>query len=645
MAEDEKKGLSRRSFLKTAAIGAAAVAASTVGKSSQAAAATEGGNPIQLPKEYPVSLAAPLPKVDFPMTGSVVFAKACKAEGLAALFLSPGNYDVTHAITNEGIPTWSGRHEGSMAHACDGFIRLTGEVAACSGTEGPGFTNMICAIAEAHAARSPMLVLASNMQLVGEDAEQGLQMSSPYQQLTTEGIKKYGKRLVLLPRVHEYAAYAFRMLKSGVPRPVHLDFPKEVSQAKLRTAKDVVYFFDKSKYRTEAVAYPSPKQVEAAIALLKQAQRPMIVASTGVFYHKAWEPLQKFAEKMQIPVTESGPTRGQFSDAHSLSATCAPGSYPSADVVMLVGQYCMPMIGEFAFGPDTRYIRIDPEVEDIGRNLPIEIGIVSDEKAAMEAFLDVAPSMNHDSWLAEVKAAQKKFQDENEDFYQKGKSYSHAIHPAVIGKELHEFLTTKLPKEQTTIVAGGYGVARYVRRYIRAYRPAQIMNCAYHYAAIGPDVGFTVGAGAAVQSGITHQAPYKGTTVVCVTGDAGFGFTAMELETLARYRMPTVLIVWNNNAWGTWNAAHRGKRTEHVHLFQENLRYEKIAEALGGAGEYITKPEEFLPALERCYKLAGDNKIPVLLNCQADKEFWGDPKKYPPGFLGKIEPGCMAYYH
>jgi thiamine pyrophosphate-dependent acetolactate synthase large subunit-like protein len=109
--------------------------------------------------------------------------------------------------------------------------------------------------------------------------------------------------------------------------------------------------------------------------------------------------------------------------------------------------------------------------------------------------------------------------------------------------------------------------------------------------------------------------------------------------------MPTVLIIWNNNAWGTWNAAHRGKRTEQVHLFQENLRYEKIAEGLGGAGEYITKPEEFLPALERCYKLAGAKKIPVILNCQADKEFWGDPKKYPPGFLGKIEPGCMAYYH
>ena len=441
-AEKNEKLWTRRSFLKKAAVGAGvAAAAVTAGKSelvNNAMAAED--HPIRLPKEYPASLSAPLPKVDFPMTGSEVFAKVCKEEGLAGLFQSPGNYDVTHAITNQGVPTWSGRHEGSMAHAADGFIRLTGEVAACSGTEGPGFTDMICAIAEAHAARSPLLVLASNMQIVGEDAEQGLQMSSPYQQLTTEGMRKYGKRLIMAKRVHEYAGYAFRMLKSGVPGPVHLDFPKEVSQVRFQKPSDLVYRFDKSKYRTDAVAYPSPKHIQAAIDLLKQAKRPMIVGSTGVFYHKAWEPLQKFAEKMQIPVTESGPTRGQFSDGHPLSATAAPGSYPSADVVMLAGQYCMPMMGEFAFGPDTKFIRIDPAAEDIGRNLPIEIGIVSDERAAMEALLEAAPSMNHDSWIAEVAAARKKFEDENANFYRMGKSYTHAIHPAVIGKELADFL-------------------------------------------------------------------------------------------------------------------------------------------------------------------------------------------------------------
>ena len=109
-----------------------------------------------------------------------------------------------------------------------------------------------------------------------------------------------------------------------------------------------------------------PPALRAAVDLLSKAERPMIVSSTGVFYSKAWDALKRVAEKAQIPVVESGPMRGQFSDEHALSASCSPDALASADVVMLVGQYCMPTVGEFAFGPDTKYIRVDPSGEDIG---------------------------------------------------------------------------------------------------------------------------------------------------------------------------------------------------------------------------------------------------------------------------------------
>ncbi len=644
---EKKKGMSRRDFLKKAAVGAGvAAAAATAGKTGfvgKAAAQEPPMEGIKLAPEFVAALnAAPTPK-DFPMTGSDVFARACKEEGLAGLFQCPGNYNITHAITWAGIPTWSGRHEGSMAHAADGYARLTGEVTACSGTEGPGFTNMICAIAEANAARTPLLVLASNMNIAGEDAEQGLQMSSPYQQPTTDGMKKYGKRLINPKRIWEYAQFAFRQLKSGVPKPVHLDFPSDISAAKINSPAEQTCWYGKGLYRTDHVAYPEPGAIQEAIDLLKQAKRPMIVSSTGAFYHKAWEPLRKFAERMQIPVTESGCTRGQFSDDHPLSATCAPGSYPSADVVMLVGQYCMPMIGEFSFGPDTKYIRIDPDPNDIGRNLPITVGIVSDEKAAMEALLAASPSMTHDSWVAEITAAEKKFEDENASYYNMTKNYD-GVHPAVMGQALADFLKSA-DRRMTTIVSGGYGVARYTRRFFRAFRPGQMMNCAYHYAAIGPDIGFAVGAGAAMQNGTTLQAAYKGAPFICVTGDAGFGFTAMELETLAKYRMPCVILIYNNNSWGTNSSNYYGTRVAQVHLFQENLRYEKLAEGLGCYGEYITKASDLAPALERGWKMAIAKSLPVVLNCQGKKEWWQEKDKYPPGNLGKIEPGCMAYYH
>lgn len=640
---------SRRKFIAKAMTGAGATAITVISKGKASAANKDketnaaAAKPITVPDEFDQASKAAAVEVSFPMSGAQVFARICKEEGLAALFCCPGNYSIQNAIALEGIPTYSGRHEGAMCHAADGFCRVTGEVAAASGTEGPGFTDMINAIAAANAARSPVLVLASNMAIMNEDTEAGIQLG--YQQPNTEGLKKYGKRLITAKRIHEYGAYAFRQLRSGVPRPVHLDFPAEVTRANFKTAGDLDYYFDKARYRTASKPYPGPKDISAAVDLLKQAQRPIIVSSNGVFYSRAWDALKALAEKAQIPVVESGAMKGQFSDESPLSANAAPGALASADVVLLVGQYCMPTVGEFAFGPDAKYIRIDPSPEDIGRNLPIDVGIVSCEKAALETLADAMPAMKHDAWLAEVAAARKKFEDELETFYAKGLSYTDAVHPAVIARELADFMYRgKLPKEQTTFVSGGYGIARYVRRWLRGYRPGQILNGAYQYGAIGPDVGYAFGASVAVQNGVSVQAPYKGAPVIAVTGDAGIGYTIMELETASKYRMPMIVIVYNNNAWGTWTGNSRNPVTMSLHLFQENVRYDKVADGLGAHGEYVTRPEDFRAALDRCYQLAVKERRPSLINCQAKKEFW-IKQQYEPGFLGTVEPGCMSYNH
>ena len=179
------------------------------------------------------------------MTGAEVFAKLCKEEELAAMFCCPGNYTVINAIAAAGVPAYGGRSEGSMCAAADGFSRVTGEATACSGTEGPGFTNMIMNIASAAAARTPLLVLASNMQIAGDDREAFIQTG--YQQPITTGMKKYGKRLIAPDRVHEYGAYAFRNMKSGVPGPVHLDFPGEVARARFTDSANLKDFYGKDK--------------------------------------------------------------------------------------------------------------------------------------------------------------------------------------------------------------------------------------------------------------------------------------------------------------------------------------------------------------------------------------------------------------
>ena len=211
---DDAQDVSRRKFIRSAVTGAAAT---TVASLTANEVHAQDAKAIRVPDAFLEAAKAVPVKAAFPMSGAQVFARVCKEEGLAALFSCPGNYSVVNAIAQEGIPTYSGRHEGAMCHAADGFCRITGEVAAASGTEGPGFTNMINAIAAANAARSPVLVLASNMAIRNEDSEAGIQLG--YQQPNTEGIKKYGKRLITPARIHEYGAYAFRQLRTGVPRP------------------------------------------------------------------------------------------------------------------------------------------------------------------------------------------------------------------------------------------------------------------------------------------------------------------------------------------------------------------------------------------------------------------------------------------
>ena len=642
--EQEEKVVSRRNFIKgTALAGAGAAAMLQV---EQAAADEDDVTDIRIPEEIPRTLAEAAKPANFPMSGAEVFAKFCSDEGVGGFFCCPGNYNMINAIAAEGIPSYGGRCEGNMTSAADGFSRVTGEIAATSGTEGPGFTNMIMNIGAANSARTPLLVIASNKTIGEDDTEHGIQTA--YQQSQTDGLKKWGKRLITPNRIYEYAAYAFRELKTGVPKPVHLDFPGEVSGARFEEPGELQYYYDKTRYRTESKPHPNPADISRAVDMIQRAERPMIVASTGVFYDKAWEALLRVAEKNDIAVTESAPQRGHFSDGHPLSASTSMDAVRSADLVILVGQYCMPSIGEFAFGPDAKWIRIDPDATDIGRNVPIDLGIVSSEKAALEALADALPSRTRQSWRDELAAARQAFDDQSEEYYRLGLQHSAAtesIHPAVIGKHLGDFLYQgEIDRDQTTVVSGGYGIGRYTRRYLRAFRPGQICNGAYQYGAIGPDIGYTVGVGAAVQNGIGPQAPYKGAPVFGITGDAGVAYSIMEFDTLGKYRIPAIMLVYNNNAWGVWTSgAGRGAvRAQHMYLFQENLRYEKIAEALGCNGEYVNSPEQLTPALERSYELATREGISTLINCQGKKEFWTN--QYPPAMPRHFAPGALAYY-
>ncbi len=642
---------SRRDFLRTASAGAGAAAAAAT-FTSQAFGATLPDTQIPsivIPKEIPGTLGEEAKPGVFEgegMTGAQVFAQLCKEEELAALFCCPGNYTVINAIAEAGIPAYGGRTEGAMCAMADGFSRCTGEATATSGTEGPGFTHMIMNIAAANAARTPLLVLASNMRLAGDDREAFIQTG--YQQPTTEGHKKYGKRLIDPKRVWEYGAYAFRQMKSGVPGPAHLDFPAEVARARFKDPSELTDFYDKTKYRSESRAYPSAKDMQQAVDLINKAERPVLVAGQGVFQRKAWDALKTAAEKNEFIVVESGPCRGHFGDDHRLSANAAPDALMSADLVVFVGQYAMPSPGEYRFGPDVKAVRVHPVQEDLGRNWPLDLGIVADERAFLEELAALIPAKKRDTWVAEIAAARKTYDEMLDEQYGLGLKYSTDtgyIHPAVIAKETHDFLYKgSIDPKQTVVGSGGWTSGLYAGRWLRAHRPGQAITCAYQYGAIGPDLAMMIGAGAAVQRGVGPQQPYQGAPVLCITSDAGAAYSMFELDTAAKYGIPIIGIVYNNNSWGMWPSAVGSARTMHIYLFQENLRYDKVAEGLGIRGEYAQTPDQFKAALARSYEVAKNEKISTLINCQAIKEFTS-AKDYPPGVSLNPEPGVGAVAH
>ncbi len=638
----------RRQFLAGAAP-AVAAAAAALKPADLLAQATSAIPSLRIPREIATALGEAPTVGSFEgngMTGAEVFAELCKKEGLAAMFCCPGNYTVTHAIAAAGVPSYGGRTEGTMAAAADGYARATGEVVACSGTEGPGFTNMITSIAAAYYARIPLLVLASNVQLAGEDREAGIQ--AMYQQPITTGIKKYGKRMILPNRVHEYGAYAFRELKTGVPGPVHLDFPGEVARIRFKDPGQLTDYYDRTKYRSESRAVPASADVARAVALITKAERPLVIAGHGVFHRKAWDALLSAAEKNDLAVVTSGPMRGHFPDDHRLSASLSPRAFMSADLIVFVGQYSMPSPGEYRVNPDVRAIRVHPEGGDLGRNWPLELGVVGDELAFLEALGNGLPRRRRDAWVAEVKAARDTYEQELARNYQLGLKYSAdtgALHPSVIGKELNDFLYKgKIDPKQTMTGWGGFSWQRTTVPFLRANRAGQEIVCPYQYGAIGPDMAMMIGAALAVKDGTGPQQPYRGAPSVCLTTDAGMGFTLVELDTAVKYKVPLITVVYNNDCWGTWTATAGIPRSVHLHLFQENIRYDRMAEALGAHGAYVRTPEELRAALARSFDIASKEGLPSLINVQAKKEF-SSARDYPPGGGMGFEPGITGFQH
>ena len=198
-------------------------------------------------------------------------------------------------------------------------------------------------------------------------------------------------------------------------------------------------------------------------------------------------------------------------------------------------------------------------------------------------------------------AARKTYEEELASNYQNGLKFSAdtgALHPSVIGKELNDFLYKgKIDPKQTLTGWGGFSWQRTTVPMLRANRPGQEIVCPYQFGAIGPDMAMMIGAAMAAKDGVGPQQPYKGAPSVCLTTDAGMGFTLMELDTAVKYKVPLITLVYNNNCWGTWTSTAGLAALGSPAPLPGEHPLRQDGGNLGAYGAYVRTPEELRAAL------------------------------------------------
>ena len=536
------------------------------------------------------------------LTGGQLVARMLKKEGVRHIFTLSGLHvaPIYAGCVEEGIQVIDTRHEQAAAHAADAYARVTRGVGVAVVTAGPGVTDALTGVANAHAASSPMILLGGAAPIFNQSRGSLQEME---QVDLFHRISKWSDRVPTPELVPSYMAKAFRVALSGRPGPVFLELAWDV----LSNGADEDMLNMPRQYRADARQPPDPRKVDAAMALLKGAERPAVIAGSSVYWDGAWDALRRFCETAQVPVYLNGAGRG-----------CLPAGHPNffqhtrkealtgADVVFVIGtpfDFRLNYGAEPTFSAETKIVQVDIDPTEIGRNRAVEVGIIADSLSALEAFADAAPRMKRDTFLSGLRAKEDK---RLKDLEQWTKDDSVPIHHYRLAKEMSD-VANAAGQDPVFIADGGNWVAM-AAKVIELRKPGRWLDP-------GPLGCLGVGAPFAIASKVLH--PER--THWVIQGDGSFGLNGMDFETAVRFKLPMVCVVGNDAAWGQI-------RLPQVGMFGEDkspatllapTRYDKVVEALGGYGEHVTEPSQIRPALERAVASGTVACVNVMLDPEA----------------------------
>ena len=526
------------------------------------------------------------------LTGSELLARSLASQGMDTLFFLMGGpmLETESACIKLGVRAVDTRHEQAAAMMAHAYGRVTRRPGVCMGCSGPGTTNLVTGVANAFVDAAPLIAVGGSSPRVylGMEAFQEIDQVAIMRPIT-----KWAERVLDARRIPEFVATAFRQATTGRPGPVYLDLPGDVLGEAVDEAS--VPF----PGRAQPVPRPQgdPTAVADAVGLLARAERPLIVGGSGVWWSDAASAFQAFVEATGIPFYTTPISRGVIPEDHELAFLNARAkAFAEADVLLAVGtrfNYVLQFGRPPRFAADLKVIQVDVNPSQLGWNRRVDVPIVGDARAVLQQLVAAArpriEASRYAAWVSKLGALDV---EKAAEMTRLMATDQVPIHPLRLCKEVRDFL-----RRDAILVVDGQEILNYGRQSIPTFAPGHRLNSGA-FGCMGVGLPFGIGAKVARPEA----------QVVVLHGDGSYGLNAMEIDTAVRHRIPVLVVISNN---GGWTADPQGSKPGRNLGF---TRYDKVAQDLGAHGEYVEKPHEIRPALER----AGASGKPAVVNVVTD---------------------------
>ncbi len=523
--------------------------------------------------------------------GGRLVARRLKAHGVSKLFtLSGGHlFSIYDGCREEGIEIVDVRHESTAAFAAEGWAKVTREPGVCALTAGPGVTNGMSAMASAQANHSPMIVLGGRAPALrwGQGSLQEID-HVPFVRPLSKLAATAGGTEEIAPLVD----MAFAAASAPHGGPAFVDFPLDYV---FMEAPDV-----EGAPRASQRASASSASIERAGELLREAERPVIMAGTDLYWDRGERALVELAQTLRIPVFVNGLARGCMPADHELFFSRARSQgLKEADVALVIG---VPMDFRLAFGAafgeDAEIVVLDAAEPERAHPRTVAAECYGSLPESLEGVRVAAGdrALASEPWIARLRATE----DERREAERAEREDDRApLHPMRLYAELGQALD-----RDAIVIGDGGDFVSYAGRVIDSYQPGCWLDP-------GPFGCLGTGPGYALAAKLAH--PER--QVVLLIGDGAFGFSGMEFDTLARHGVNVVAVMGNNGIW-----ALEKHPMEFLYGYsvaaelRPETRYDEVVQALGGYGEMIGKPADVRPALERAFS----SGKPALVNILTD---------------------------